>query len=411
MNVAAIETWLHQHCGLESSSLGPGVVARAARARAAALGCAEAEEYLDRLAGSPEERQWLIDRVVVAETWFFRDPAAIEAVARHAAGPWNEAHPGEIFRILCVPCSTGEEPYSLAIAFEQVGWPPARLAIEAVDISRGNIAAARVGRYGKNSFRGPDSLYRDLYLDPAGTEAWRVRDGLRAPVAFAEGNLLADDFGAGRGPYDAIFCRNLLIYFDGGMQARAIAALGRLLAPDGWFAVGPAEPVLLFAHGFSALKIASGFLLQRAPPVPEATAPVTSPPRPRRVSPPPAVPAAKPRISHPKSAAPASAPDTLEAIRSLADSGQLAAAATRASALLARDGASPALLYLLGLIADARGEPARATEFYRKTLYLDPQHGDALAQLAGQAERSGDLRAARAWRARAGRALHREPAA
>lgn len=405
MNVDTIEIWLRRHCGLESSSLGPGVVERAAQARAAALGCATPEEYLERVIGSAEERQSLIDRVVVPETWFFRHRAALDAVARHAVESWAGANPGETFRVLCVPCSTGEEPYSLAMAFAQAGGPLDRLAIEAVDIGQENIAAARAGLYRRNSFRSEDLLFRETYLEPAGAEAWRVRDHVRAPVRFAKGNLLGDDFATGRGPYHAIFCRNLLIYFDRETQDRALGTLSRLLAPGGMFAVGPAEPVLLFAHGYSALKIPGAFLLQRSPPrvVHPAVPPRTGT---RRTAPP----FPKAKIAKPIPAAPTAAkPDTLAAIQSLADAGRLADAATRGAVLLTREPTAD-LCYLLGVIADATSQPVRAAELFRKTLYLAPQHGDALAQLALQAEKSGDLRSARALQARAKRALGKEHA-
>src|SRR5688572_11186690 len=98
MNTGAIEAWLRQYCGLEADSLGPGVVARAAYERIAALGCTAAVDYIAHLAISPEERQHLIDRVVVPETWFFRDRAALDAVARHAVEGWEPAHPDAKFR-------------------------------------------------------------------------------------------------------------------------------------------------------------------------------------------------------------------------------------------------------------------------------------------------------------------------
>ena len=91
----------------------------------------------------------------------------------------------------------------------------------------------------------------------------------------------------------------------------------------------------------------------------------------------------------------------------MADAGKLAEAEARGRELLAR-GATPELLYLLGVIADAAGDPGRAEEFYRKTLYLAPQHLGALAQLALHAEKKGELRAARALRARAARAAGEE---
>lgn len=410
MSLAAVETWLREHTGLDATTLGPGAVERAVLARMKVLRCATPEEYLDRLAGSAEERLQVIERVVVPETWFFRDRAAFEAVVRLAVDTWGPAHPGEIFRVLCVPCATGEEPYSLAMAFAQAGWPLEKLRIEALDISRENITRARAGRYRKNSFRGNDLAYRELFFEPVDPETWRVNDRVRGPVTLTEANLFAPGFSAGRAPYQAVFCRNLLIYFDRPTQARAIEVLGALLAPGGLFAVGPAEPVLLFEHGFSTVKIAGAFVLERAPPrPPPAVSPALRPvAAPRRELPPLPKPQPKKAVAP---AVPASEPegDTVAMIQALADAGKLAEAEARGTALLAR-GTTAELLYVLGTLADASGGAARAETFYRKALYLDPGHGAALAQLALHAEKQGDLRAVRALRSRAQRSAKKETA-
>ncbi|MBC7365979.1 MAG: hypothetical protein H7343_04060 [Undibacterium sp.] len=411
MSTSAVESWLREHTGLDASTLGLGAVERAVRARLAALGGESPARYVERLANSAEERLQLIERVIVPETWFFRDRAALEAVARHTAETWGPAHATETFRVLCVPCSTGEEPYSLAMAFSRAGWPLERLSIEALDISRENITRAREGVYRKNSFRGADLLFRDLFLEPAGRDAWRVSERVRAPVAFAEGNLVAAGFATGRAFYDAIFCRNLLIYFDRPTQARAITALGTLLAADGFFAVGPAEPVLLFEHGFSTVNIPGAFLLRRTPP--RAPAPLPAPATRVVTKPKHELPPTPPRPHPPRAVVPArlapTGPDTLTTIQALADAGQLGDAARRGTALLA-SGATSELLYLLGAIADATGDGTKAEAYYRKALYLDPQHAAALAQLALHAEKQGDLRSARALRARAQRTLTTETA-
>jgi chemotaxis protein methyltransferase WspC len=410
MNVAAVETWLQSFAGLESAAIGADAVDRAARARIAATGCATVEAYLARLENSGEERNALIDLVVVPETWFFRDRPAIDAVAKYVTGEWRRAHPGAVFRVLSVPCSTGEEPYSIAMALALAGWPTELLQIDAVDISHQNLARAAQGVYGRNSFRGDDLGFRSVFLEAGEGGTWKVAPRVRTPIRFGFGNLLADDFAQGRKPYDAIFCRNLLIYFDRPTQARAVATLDRLLAPEGWFAVGPAEPVLLLAHGYELLKVRSGFLLQRAP---VAALP---PPMPKR--PPAELVTARPWREIARPTAPAAAPTPAEAaavgaaelaeIQQLADAGRLREARSRGEALLGRPGASAPLLFLLGVIAEASGDAARSEEFFRKTLYLDPAHAEALAHLAAQAELKGDLRGARALRERAQRALAKE---
>ncbi len=406
MNISAVEAWLEQHAGLTAPSLGAGTVARAARDRIEATHCEGVADYLARLATDAAERHALIDRVVVPETWFFRDRAALDELAKHVVETWGPAHPGTVFRVLSVPCSTGEEAYSLAMALALAGWPLARLRIDAVDLSPANLSRAKDGVYGKNSFRGADVRFRDAFMTPAGADTWRVGEAVRAPVTFEQGNLLADDFGAARGHYDAIFCRNLLIYFGRETQDRAIRALARMLAPGAWIAVGPAEPVLLFEHGFSALKIPGAFLLHQAP---RRAAPVVAVALPRRApvaaAPPPSLRPQK--IPAPKAPAPAPAA-TLADLRELADAGRLREAVALGEVLAATEGGVTEFHFLLAVVADAASESARAEALFRKVLYLDPHHAEALSHLALLAEKNGDRCGARTFRERAGRALARE---
>lgn len=410
MNVAAVEAWLQAHAGLDAGSLGTGVVRRAARARIAATGCTSAADYVQRLEGSAEERHALIDGVVVPETWFFRDRPAMDSLARHVVDTWGPAHPGGTYRVLSVPCSTGEEPYSLAMAFALAGWSLEQLRIDAVDISRENLGRSLDGVYGRNAFRGGDLAFRERFMTAAGVDMWRVADRVRTPVNFAQGNVLADDFSFGRLPYDAIFCRNLLIYFDRASQARAIRTLDRLLSPEGWIAVGPAEPVLLFEHGYAALRVSSAFLLHRAP-APDAAPPAT-PHRPAaipRTTAPRRTVLPRARAATPKRPTPTVAREvSLAELRRLADAGRLQEASRCGEALLAQQGPSVELFFLLAVVAEAEGQVAHAEALYRKALYLDPHHVEVLAHLALLADRHGDARGARAYRERAERARLKE---
>ncbi len=410
MNVAAVEAWLEADTGLVADKLGPGQVARIARERIAATGCADAAAYVALLASTPAERLKFVAGVVVPETWFFRDRGAFDGLARHVTGPWSSRHLAGVFRVLSAPCSSGEEAYSLAMALRMALHSPARFAVDAVDISRKNIARAAVGIYGKNSFRGIDLAFRDLFFDRLPNDAWHVHDAVRAPVSFGQANLLADDFAIGRPLYDAIFCRNLLIYFDRTTQTRAFRALNRLLADDGLLAVGPAEAVLALDHGFSPQPGASMFLFRKASAAAISKLPAKIPPRPlpRRRSRPPMPAPASPAKAMP---VPAIVSPPLEKLRALADAGKLVEAAALGASLLHTKGASAELCYLVAVVADAAGEARRAEEFYRKALYLAPGHSEAMAHLALIAERKGDVRAASALRARAHRAAEIEEVA
>lgn len=408
MNVAPIETWLAGHTGLVADKLGPGQVARVAAERMRATQCADAVAYAALLATSATEQLRFIEAIVVTETWFFRDRAALDGLARHVTGPWAVRRPASTFRLLSVPCSSGEEPYSIAMALALATWPAARLQIDAVDISRESLTRAGEGVYRKNSFRGADLAFREIFFEPLAGEAWRVRETVRGPVRFQEANLLAEDFGAGRALYDAVFCRNLLIYFDPPMQTRAFQMLTRVLADDGLLAVGPAEAVLALEHGFAPVPGESMFLFQKAAAKPVAPRFTSSraKARPPRVASKlePAMPAT--RVVAPARGQPEPTPPIppLQKMRALADAGRLQEATELGASLLRSGGATEETCYLIALVADAAGDLRRAEEFYRKTLYLNPRHAEALAHLALLLERSGDRRGATALRARARRA-------
>ncbi len=402
MNLPPVEAWLAAHTGLSSDKLGPGQVARIARERCRETGCADAAAYVARLKTSLDEQLRFIEAIVVTETWFFRERAALDGLVRQVTGPWATRHPTGAFRVLSVPCSTGEEPYSIAMALALASWPAARLQIDAVDISRESLVRGAEGIYRKNSFRGADLAFREIFFDAISADAWRVRDAVRAPVRFAEANLLGDDFAAGRPRCDAIFCRNLLIYFEPPVQTRVFQTLMQLLADDGLLAVGPAEAVLALEHGFSPVPGESMFLFQKSA-AKTAVASQSSPRTIRRTPPIARQPVVKIAAVVPRApeAAPAIAP--IERLRALADAGRLREAAEMGDALLREAGATVDVCYLLAVVADAAGEKRRAEEFYRKTLYLNPQHAESLAHLALLLEKNGDAAGAAALRGRAAR--------
>jgi chemotaxis protein methyltransferase WspC len=223
MTTLRIAELLEAGMGLHPASIGMAGVERAVAERVRALGLAGADAYWDALHSMPGERQALIEAVVIPETWFFRDPAAFGAMAREAM-----ARPGPL-RILSLPCSTGEEPYTIAMALLDAGLPAERLRIDAIDISTRALDLARLGLYGRNSFRGADLTFRDRHFTAEGRD-WRLRDTVRAPVHFAQGNVIAPDFLASAAPYDIIFCRNLLIYFNPATQQRVAGVLSACCA-------------------------------------------------------------------------------------------------------------------------------------------------------------------------------------
>ncbi|MDR6708717.1 MULTISPECIES: CheR family methyltransferase [unclassified Novosphingobium] len=399
---------LERVMGLSAASIGPGAIERAVDARRRETGLRDGDAYWGLLQASSAEVQQLVEAVVVPETWFFRNPQAFRAMERDVLGPRLRADPQRCARLLSLPCSTGEEAYTMAMALMESGIEPHRFSIEAVDISQHAIDTARAGCYGRNSFRGHELAFRDRYFDAA-PHGWTLREEVRAPVRFSQGNIFAPGFMAQAGGFDVIFCRNMLIYFDIPRQKQAIAVLRRLLAPDGTLFVGHSEAGLMRAEGFVSAGMAMSFAFRRAPEVEPVCAPIAATvATPTRASLRPAatkrpvplhviekVRAPRPELTRSQSThRPAETLD-LAALRRMADDGRVEEAERGAQAHIRANGASPDALLLLGLISDAAGQGKAAAHYYRKVLYLDPGNVEALGHLALLLRREGDHAGAR----------------
>ncbi len=389
--------------GLDVASIGAPTLARAVRERQAACAIEDLHAYWQHVQQSNDELQELIETVTVPETWFFRERGAFAAMAQVVQQHWLPEHPDRPLRVLSLPCSTGEEPYSIAMALLEAGLPAKQMQIDAIDISAQALVAARRAIYGRNSFRGAELGFRQRHFRPSG-HGYRLAPDVGRLVHFRQGNIFAPDVLPDFARYDIIFCRNVLIYFDADMQDRAISRLLGWLHEPGWLFVGSAETALLRARGMAALSMPMAFGFQRAT-ASRAAAPLT--PAPAKTPAPPTVspnafrqfaPAlttpvtstvAPPIASCPILPEPAEAPSLAHAAR-LADLGQLDQAAALCQQHLHRNGPSPQALYLLGLVQDALGHRQQAERHYRKALYLDPEHGEALAHLACLLEQQGD---------------------
>ena len=247
------ETLLKQMIGLDAASVGSATVERAVRLRMAGLGVEQREDYWRELENSPSERQEFIEAVVVPETWFFRDPEAFATLARLAAEEWRPFATAAPLRVLSIRCSTGEEPYSIVMALLDGGFSLDEMVVDAMDISERALSRARRGVYGSNSFRGQELGFRERYFR-AVENGYALVDQVRDKVAFRQENLVSPDAPLNEKPYDVVFCRNVLIYFDRVTQAQAMRRLRSLLGPSGLLFVGPAEAFLASCSGFASVN-------------------------------------------------------------------------------------------------------------------------------------------------------------
>ncbi|SDH73854.1 chemotaxis protein methyltransferase WspC [Pseudomonas flavescens] len=404
------ERLLHGLIGLDAESVGQVVIERAVRQRVADLGCADEDAYWLQLQVSSLEQQALVEAVVVPETWFFRYPESFVALAQLARERVAQIMGVRPLRILSLPCSSGEEPYSIAMALLDAGLPGDTFRIDAMDISELILVRAQRALYGRNSFRGDNLSFRDRHFVET-PEGFQLKDEVRRKVRLLAGNLLAPGLLAGEAPYDFVFCRNLLIYFDRPTQQSVAAVLQRLMRDDGALFIGPAEASLFSQVGMQALNIPLAFVFRRAvdkAPVPTAAPPQAVPARARGAAPAPAYQPAMPRT-------PASAPrpqatgeSALEEIASLANAGHSDEARSACERYLAAHGPTAQVFYWLGLLSDVAGCSSEAQGYYRKALYLAPRHAEAIAHLSALLAARGDLAGARRLQQRAGRGVSRD---
>jgi chemotaxis protein methyltransferase WspC len=471
---------LQRTIGLDPASIGEKAIERAVSDRFAAWRAAGADgldesrasiEAFWRVVNSvPAQLQALIEAAVVPETWFFRDAEAFNALVKLARVRLLD-QPFKPVRILSMPCSTGEEAYTAAMAMLDAGIAPERFSIDAIDISGRALDVARHAHYGGNAFRSRALGFRERFFAQAGDQ-WRLLPEVTERVRLRQANLLTLDPQTFE-PFDFVFCRNVLIYFGRQTQHSAMRVLDGLLAPGGTLFVGPAETGLMMREGMASAKLVLAFAFRRPEGGPgdklavgarptlagehslssseqglgvrpralfaavasaeramELAARAATPKVPVAASIPVntfghrAVPASNLNdapgrsfsLGLPVASAPHTAPDmaasaqaaakpgTLKQAQALADAGALPEAADIARTYLNAHPASADAYYLLGVIADARGERSEARGFYKRALYLDPGHGEALTHLAAVLGLEGDRAGSQLLLARAERA-------
>lgn len=403
--ITAIDAIVRERMGIDPLSLGPNVLDRAVDGRMLARGLSDYSLYTIRLMTEQAERDALAADLAVSETWFFRGGRTLfDRLAGFLVDRAGTRTGGARVRALSVPCSTGEEPYSLAIALHERMLPPDEYVLDAVDQSERVLARAVVGRYGAFAFREGGSDSRIAYFRQTDGDRWELMPHLRAAVRFVPGDLTSPLFLATERPYDLIICRNLFIYLTTEAKARAMMNFERLLALDGRLCVTPAEADRLPPGRFALdgptefgiyKRVGTGSGVYRAleatpPPAADTPAPTKAP-----ASQPPAPPPA--------------APGTLAAARALADAGRLDDARAACDALVRAAPTDADALALLGVVHLAAGRADAAFDALRKALYLNPDHLEAVSNMMALCARRGDTARAAALRRRLDR-LTREDA-
>ena len=203
----------------------------------------------------PDEKvlEEIVDAMTTNETLFFRDGWPFEKLKDTMVPDLVERNAGmKHIRIWSAACSSGQEPYSIAMTLSDMrallaGW---HIRIVGTDICTRILDRAREAKY--NDFevrRGLSDEARDRHFVEDGPN-WRVKPELRAMVEVKKFNLMTDPMSAGLFGFDIVFCRNVLIYFDEPTRSRVLASIARAMRPGAYLVMGGAETVIGFSDAF-----------------------------------------------------------------------------------------------------------------------------------------------------------------
>ena len=213
-------------------------------------------------AGADAEWPRVMDALSVQETYFWRENDHFTALAR-AIVPGLIERQRRTIRIWSIPCASGEEPLSIAMALNEAGlFQSADIEIHASDASEAALAKARGRRYGRRSFRQlPDHLRDKYFTRLPGKDEWTINKDLHDRVrSWSRVNIVDVDEMSSLASSDIIFCRNLFIYFTPAGVREVAATLARFMPSPGYLCVGAAESLLKAGAGFDLVDIGGAYV-------------------------------------------------------------------------------------------------------------------------------------------------------
>ena len=269
-----IRDFIHGHCGIYFDDESKYLLEKRLGRRIAARGCRSFDDYYRFLKYDrkrDEELNAVLDVLTTNETYFFREEFQLKAFAEeilpeiHAEGGGTRP---KTLRIWSAGCSTGEEPYTIAMLIIETGrFADWRVDIFGSDISQRVLGIARSGVYGLPSMRqiSPERTARFFEVGeaPGGARTYRVRDDVRRFVSFAHLNLIDAGRVALLPTMDVVFCRNVIIYFDQSAKKTVVDLFHRKLAPGGHLLLGHSESLMNLSTGFVLRHLKHDMVYQR----------------------------------------------------------------------------------------------------------------------------------------------------
>ena len=238
--------------------------------RAAATGSASLGDYFELLVSGREreaEMRKLLAHLSVQETQFFRNRPQFDALSKYVIPEIirRKAQEHRSLRVWCAGCSTGQEPYSVAMTILDVLPDPAgwQIQILGTDLSEDALQAAQKGWYPERRLSGVGRLHREKYFHEQ-DKGFAINDAVRGLVSFKRHNLVADQLPiAGFGTCDAVFCRNVIIYFTHETAKYVIEHFFDILNPGGYLFLGHSETLWKMSAKYSLVEMGDAFIYRK----------------------------------------------------------------------------------------------------------------------------------------------------
>ncbi len=264
-----IRDLVHGHCGLFFDTDSRYLLEKRLAGRLAAHQLTSFREYYQYLKYNRQRDQELsdiMDVLTTNETYFFRESFQLKAFTDEIVPELmaqKEKLGDRTLRIWSAGCSTGEEPYTIAMLLMEIGLPANwRIEVIGTDISQRVLHQARKAVYGRSSFRATDDCYIQKFFTPH-EGGYRVNDEVRELVTISHLNLFDKNRLALLGRMDVIFCRNVIIYFDSTAKKRVIESFHSALRPCGYLLLGHSESLMNITTAFALRHLKNDMVYQK----------------------------------------------------------------------------------------------------------------------------------------------------
>ncbi|MBI5633963.1 MAG: hypothetical protein HZA15_10850 [Nitrospirae bacterium] len=253
MLLKPFKSLIREKCGLSFEDSREVLLAEGIKTRLSERAVASHDAYLSLLSCEPDEFSRLLNLITVKETYFFREAVHFKILTETLIPEISSKTKNRKIRIVCAGCSTGEEPYSIAIALADAFGPDfsSMFSVVGFDIDEEALSRARAGVYAGHSFRAvPDHIRKGFFSEQE--NGFRINDLVRGGVEFLHLNLFGDAYPEAVRNTDIIFYRNVSIYFEPEAQKRIFRSLAEMLNEKGYLFLSSAET---FVHNSGLLSL------------------------------------------------------------------------------------------------------------------------------------------------------------